>query len=113
MSSSTSVNTLWSVGRDGYLELLPVSRLETSNQRHPETKGCKGRDKKTNGGHRRTGFTLGFTPLWPSLATLVGDLEPAEVCAIRNGQFVNIYARTLLEQKCDKGILSLSTYMHL
>ena len=46
MSSSTSVNTLWSVGRDGYLELLPVSRLETSNQRHPETKGCKGRDKK-------------------------------------------------------------------
>ena len=73
--------------------------------------------KKTNGGHRRTGFTLGFTlgftPLWPSLATLDGDLEPAEVCAIRNGQFVNIYARTLLEQKCDKGILSLSTYMHL
>ena len=65
MSSSTSVNTLWSVGRDGYLELLPVSRLETSNQRHPETKGCKGRDKKNE---RRTSEDGVHPGVHPTLA---------------------------------------------
>ena len=53
--------------------------------------------------------------LWKSVNTpwsvcQVGDFaELGKVCAIRNGQFVNIYARTReLEQKCGKGLLSLS-----
>ena len=45
-------------------------------------------------------------------------MELVKVCAIRNGQFVNIYARALeLEQKCGKGILffslSLSQYLSI
>ena len=70
----------------------------------PETKGSKGRDHRNGGVHHGPPHPGDFA------------VEPVEVCAIRNGQFVNIYARTLeLEQTCDKGIpsLSRSLSMHL